>query len=354
MSHLNKPLPIAFLSALTFLLVASKLFAQLSGFASYPNSNVLLPEQVATLRAEYEKPDYKPPETDYLLDNEYEHVDNYLNSANLTLLSSDLNPIKPEIPDNIKTALQSFRSTILPLSCPRPNDLKQFNKALTDLQRTLQSNIQQVYSQLDPSVIDLSEIQSLYPQVFPEGPRGAIDFANSCVSSQTAYKDADFDGTLTKDTDDLRKTIEKRNDELAQRKKQLQVLVNDLNNRKTTLQNAIIARSRPSAAQQITSYIWLIMLIIGASGVLTMLVVWLFDETIQMEWVASGQVIQFVTVMILFSVIMALGLSDILKEQTLGTLLGGIAGYILAQGVGRAALHQASKATNPAALPGNP
>ena len=41
--------------------------------------------------------------------------------------------------------------------------------------------------------------------------------------------------------------------------------------------------------------------------------------------------------MILLSVIMALGLANILKENTLGTLLGGIAGYVLSQGVGRAA-----------------
>ncbi len=34
---------------------------------------------------------------------------------------------------------------------------------------------------------------------------------------------------------------------------------------------------------------------------------------------------------------MALGLASILKENTLGTLLGGIAGYVLSQGVGRAA-----------------
>lgn len=49
------------------------------------------------------------------------------------------------------------------------------------------------------------------------------------------------------------------------------------------------------------------------------------------------------TVMILLSVIMALGLAGILKENTLGTLLGGIAGYVLAQGVGRAAAREVSR-----------
>lgn len=41
--------------------------------------------------------------------------------------------------------------------------------------------------------------------------------------------------------------------------------------------------------------------------------------------------------MILLTVIMALGLAGILKENTLGTLLGGIGGYVLSQGVGKAA-----------------
>jgi membrane protein YqaA with SNARE-associated domain len=67
-----------------------------------------------------------------------------------------------------------------------------------------------------------------------------------------------------------------------------------------------------------------------------------------MEWVASGQVIQFTTVMILLSALMALGLTQILTEQTLGTLLGGLAGYVLAQGVGRATARATLNATNAA------
>ena len=36
-----------------------------------------------------------------------------------------------------------------------------------------------------------------------------------------------------------------------------------------------------------------------------------------MEWIASGQVTQFVTILVLLSVIVALGLSNILHENTL-------------------------------------
>jgi hypothetical protein len=89
--------------------------------------------------------------------------------------------------------------------------------------------------------------------------------------------------------------------------------------------------------QNIFQYLWIIIGVIGLLSIGTIFVIKQFTPDIQQQWVASGQVIQFVTVMILLSVIMALGLASILKENTLGTLLGGIAGYVLSQGVGRAA-----------------
>jgi hypothetical protein len=100
--------------------------------------------------------------------------------------------------------------------------------------------------------------------------------------------------------------------------------------------------------------LYLMLLVIGALSIAAILAVRLFPEAIMVEWVASGQVIQFVTVMILLSVIMALGLSDILKENVLGTLLGGIAGYVLAQGVGRAAARGALIAGATRTPPGTP
>ena len=47
--------------------------------------------------------------------------------------------------------------------------------------------------------------------------------------------------------------------------------------------------------------------------------------------------------MVLLIIICVLGISEILKENTLGTLLGGIGGYVLSQGVGRAARHEANR-----------
>jgi hypothetical protein len=83
--------------------------------------------------------------------------------------------------------------------------------------------------------------------------------------------------------------------------------------------------------------------LIGLLSILVLLVVRIFPIELQTEWINSGQVIQFVTVMVLLSVIMALGLAGIITENTLGTLLGGIAGYVLSQGIGRAAAREVTR-----------
>lgn len=126
--------------------------------------------------------------------------------------------------------------------------------------------------------------------------------------------------------------------------KQAQETANQLLDKLKQRRGAIQQKMNSQTSQlAISGSLWIIMIVIGAASVGTILVVKLFSETIQLEWVSSGQVIQFVTVMILLSVIMALGLSSILHEDTLGTLLGGVAGYVLAQGVGRAVARDVAK-----------
>lgn len=105
--------------------------------------------------------------------------------------------------------------------------------------------------------------------------------------------------------------------------------------------------SKQTTKSELTDKLWLALGVIGAFSIGMLFMVRQFETSIQIEWVASGQVIQFATVMILLSVVMALGLSGILKEESLGTLLGGIAGYVLAQGVGRAAAREVSRRTGP-------
>jgi hypothetical protein len=101
-------------------------------------------------------------------------------------------------------------------------------------------------------------------------------------------------------------------------------LLDALKHRRTLLQDKL---NSGQAQLQIVNYLPVILGILSFGGFATILAIRLFDSDIQMEWVASGQVIQFVTVMVLLSVIVALGLSNILKEQVLGTLLGRVDGF---------------------------
>lgn len=85
--------------------------------------------------------------------------------------------------------------------------------------------------------------------------------------------------------------------------------------------------------------LWLIVLILGGVSITILILVRFFSAKAQLELIQSGQVIQFITVLLLLTVILAFGLTGNLKENTIGTLIGGLAGYVLSQGVGRAAQH---------------
>src|SRR6185295_4752029 len=128
--------------------------------------------------------------------------------------------------------------------------------------------------------------------------------------------------------------IDKEQNQLTDVKKETDGLVEALQKRRAAL---VTHNQAAETKQDIFQYLWVIIGVIGLLSIGTIFVIKTFTPELQQQWVASGQVIQFVTVMILLSVIMALGLASILKENTLGTLLGGIAGYVLSQGVGRAA-----------------
>jgi hypothetical protein len=138
---------------------------------------------------------------------------------------------------------------------------------------------------------------------------------------------------LTSDPD-LLSFIDKEQNEVEAVKAETNRLIKALQDRRGELfKHNQVAETQ----QNIFQYLWIIIGVIGLLSIGTIFTIKQFTPDIQQQWVASGQVIQFVTVMILLSVIMALGLASILKENTLGTLLGGIAGYVLSQGVGRAA-----------------
>lgn len=146
--------------------------------------------------------------------------------------------------------------------------------------------------------------------------------------------------TLVGYFDALKANLSEATKTITEAKNKAQTLLELVQKRREVVESKLAKRVTQDT---LTDKFWVALLVIGIFSVGTILAVKLFTTEIQLEWVASGQVIQFVTVMILLSVVMALGLAGILKENTLGTLLGGIAGYVLAQGVGRAAAREVSR-----------
>jgi|GEM_PF-2260675 len=137
-----------------------------------------------------------------------------------------------------------------------------------------------------------------------------------------------FDSLFLKINTETTKKIAEKKDKLGM----VSIVETDLNNYKQTL---LDAQSTVKTKEKLGNNLPIMILIIGGLSIVAFGMVRLFPESVMLEWVVSGQVIQFVTVMILLSCIMALGLSGLIGENTLGTLLGGVAGYVLSQGIGK-------------------
>jgi len=118
----------------------------------------------------------------------------------------------------------------------------------------------------------------------------------------------------------------------ASRQAQIQQEIRSLESQRD---DVITAMSEDMAGTQVANNIPWLMLIIFGLGAAALWGLKLFSAEIQQELVSSGQIVQFVTILILLGVILALGLAQRLQAETLGTLLGGLAGYVLSQGVGR-------------------
>ncbi|MEA3016111.1 MAG: hypothetical protein QOI38_833 [Sphingomonadales bacterium] len=106
----------------------------------------------------------------------------------------------------------------------------------------------------------------------------------------------------------------------------------DLEERK---QQIVTEMSNQVASARVAGIMPVILVIIFTLGLVMLIAARLFSPEIQSELVCSGQLIQYATILILFGALIALGLADKLQEQTLAALLGGLAGYVLSQGVGQ-------------------
>jgi len=134
----------------------------------------------------------------------------------------------------------------------------------------------------------------------------------------------------------LQSTVENAERQLEDAQKSASSIAAAWGKRHTVLSDQLRQLQTVTVTSLVERLPWLVA-ILAAFGVAAILLVRFFPEAIQDEWVASGQVIQLLTVVTLLLIILCLALANIIKENTIGTLLGGIGGYVLSQGIGRAA-----------------
>lgn len=256
---------------------------------------------------------------------------------NLTELIAENN--KNETDLNSATNAYSYLSTNVEKSTRKRTDtpdIAKFKQLIAEM-KIFDCNNNTAYNRKLGEISDLHEVidsRSLKSSPF------SIDKNTSCPDLKQSIS-----FTSSDDIDAWIYNLQYVGEELENKKKLLESygkLVSVLQSRQNQISTSI--KNIQQRESLTANFPWFIFLF-GSLAIGTIFVVSrFFEKEIQMEWIISGQITQFVTVMILMIVITMLGLSRTINGETLGTLLGGVAGYVLAQGVGRAAARDASRA----------
>lgn len=245
--------------------------------------------------------------------------------------------------DKFKADVLILIDRIGKLDCNKLQDCKsEIEEVLTEFQTLLQDDrVIDVFNE-PKELLRVSNKFSKLAQYFPSRlSANPIPFTNlECTKVKTVFSNTEIKGDLNNFIEDRKKEIEKFSKEQSEKIAMLNLVEQEINNYNQKLNDSW---QKANTKMSLQTNLYLMILIIGLLSIATIGIVRLFPDTVMREWVESGQVIQFVTVMILLSVIMSLGLAGLLSENTLGTLLGGIGGYVLSQGVGRSAARAALK-----------
>lgn len=293
--------------------------------AQFTTRRALDTESLKARIADLNPPEKGLPENEFSLADERRSVEQEISDVRALVLRTVDSSKELEQIDSVKRQLSEVVDNIKRVDCKitekRSDPAKQVRSAFGSVQRLIFNN------DFESVPNPWEEDESLFEK---NDNRNA---EQKCEAWKAFIGDQEKQASLLAFPDQLRQRLLDQQKTRQENKAQASTLLDLLQKRRDAIQKKLNESQNQSS---LSSNLWVVIGIIGVLSVSAILAVKLFDKEIQIEWVVSGQVIQFVTVMILLSVIMALGLAGILKENTLGTLLGGIAGYVLAQGVGRA------------------
>lgn len=241
-------------------------------------------------------------------------------------------PQRPVNLDKYRTDVVDLIDRVIHLDC---NDGPRYRQETVDIYN-LYWNMTSDLPVFDSE--DIKAKQKLIDDKFQNLP-----YEEECQARIVLFKNSNIKADLDHLVEAQKKELERITDERTQRLDALISLKKEIDVYDRKLDEAAQTANTKMSLQ---TNLYVMILIIGLLSIATIGIVRWFPKDVMKEWVESGQVIQFVTVMILLSVIMALGLAGLLTENTLGTLLGGIGGYVLSQGVGRSAARAAMKQMN--------
>jgi hypothetical protein len=241
-------------------------------------------------------------------------------------------PEKPVDFDKYKTDVLDLIERAINLDC---NDGPRFRQETTDIYN-LYWNMTS-----DLPVFDDEDIKAKQKRI--DDKFQTLPYEEECQERIALFKNSDVKDDLDQLVEAQKKELERLTNEKSMRLDALLSLKKEIEIYDRQLDEAAQTANTKMSLQ---ANLYVMILIIGLLSIATIGIIRWFPKDVMKEWVESGQVIQFVTVMILLSVIMALGLAGLLTENTLGTLLGGIGGYVLSQGVGRSAARAAMKQMN--------
>lgn len=329
----NTQATIRLLLSLTFCFQAGVSWAQQSQTQNVPYVPEITPDEI---RAKTSELSSQPiPEREQLLLRELDRI-------NSEVAHADVDRSKANSWASFKATMEKISSQLLAKSRAIAHlDCDKDSSRIFDATRTYSRLIGTFARNTNDDTIEFDKI---YLPVVK-----TTDEVQYCKLIKTAFSSTDFTTALQDILNSVQNNITTFVTQQASLSAEYNNYLDMLKKRRASVQDKL---NSAQSVSQISGNLPLLLGILGFACVSTILGIKLFGAELQMEWVASGQVIQFVTVMILLSVILALGLSNILKENTLGTLLGGIAGYVLAQGVGRAAARDVTRSrANPGGAP---
>ncbi|MFN7940783.1 MAG: hypothetical protein U0X73_04245 [Thermoanaerobaculia bacterium] len=258
------------------------------------------PSEAAALKAELERRIEASPTDPETIGSERTWVLQLLTKIQRT--ESAIAEAETVAPDQRYSDMRAALSSLIALTCNQP-DTQETSRTLTQARRVFQSFRANSPFDGPESSAEANIRSSLVDSRFEPIIKGTRLTQAACVDIQDALRSLDLVSQVAaaeKEHAELQRKSLASSQTVRETLKQTRTRAEEyLKNLDKTSKTV---RARHSFEENLPWYVALL----GGLGLLSMLVVRLFPDSVMAEWVASGQVVQFVTVTIVLTTILAL------------------------------------------------